>query len=64
MPKLVYFPLKGRALAIQLMLRLKGVEYEEVTLNFQEWGAAKQAGTYGAGNQLPIWVTDDGRNMT
>ena len=27
----------------------------------QEWAEAKKAGTYGEGNALPVWITDDGK---
>ena len=30
-------------------------------MTFEEWGAAKAAGTYGEGNQLPVWIMDDGK---
>ena len=60
MPKLVYFNLQGRAQAIRYLLAYKGVEFEDVRMEFEEWGAAKAAGTYGEGAQLPVWVDDDG----
>jgi len=43
------------------MLAAKGVAFEDVRLTFEEWGAAKAAGTYGAGNQLPVYIADDGK---
>lgn len=61
MPKLVYFNLQGRAQAARFLAAYKGIEYEDVRLTFEEWGAAKAAGTYGEGNQLPVWVEDDGK---
>ena len=60
MPKLVYFPLQGRAQAIRYMLGAKGVQFEDVQHTFEEWGAIKAANTYGEGTQLPCWVQDDG----
>ena len=61
MPKLVYLPLQGRIQAVRFMLAAKGVAFEDVRLTFEEWGAAKAAGTYGAGNQLPVYIADDGK---
>ena len=60
MPKLVYFPLQGRAQAIRFLLRSKGVAFEDELLTFEEWGSVKAAATYGEGTQLPVWVCDDG----
>ena len=37
-----------------------GVDFEDRRLTFEEWGEAKAAGTYGAGNQLPVLVRKDG----
>lgn len=36
------------------------VDFEDKRLSFEEWGAAKAAGTYGAGNQLPVLIKKDG----
>ena len=37
-----------------------GVDYEDKRIAGEEWGAAKAAGTYGAGNQLPVLIKKDG----
>ena len=47
MPKLLYFQVQGRAQPIRFMLDVKGVAFEDVRMTFEEWGAVKQAGTYG-----------------
>ena len=60
MPKLVYFPLMGRAQAIRFLLASKNVDFEDERLSFEEWGPIKAAGTYGVGAQLPVYVKDDG----
>jgi glutathione S-transferase len=61
MPKLVYFPLMGRAQAIRFLLTHKGVEFEDVKLTFEEWGPAKAAGTYTpVGGSLPSYIDDAG----
>ena len=62
MPKIVYFNLQGLAQASRYLLTFKGVEFEDVRLTFEEWPAVKAAGTYGAGNSLPIYVDDEGKN--
>ena len=61
MPKLVYFNLMGRAQPIRFLLAHKGIQFEDVRLSFEEWNAAKAAGTYTAvGGSLPSFITDDG----
>ena len=61
MPKLVYFPLQGRAQASRYCLAHKGVEFEDVRLTYAEWGEAKAAGTYTAvGGNIPAFIEDDG----
>ena len=60
MPKLVYFPVMGRAQAIRFMLASRGVAFEDERISFEEWGARKAAGTYGT-SQLPVWVDDNGK---
>ena len=64
MPKLIYFPVQGRAQAIRFMLAAKGVEFEDQRITGAEWGPMKAAGTYGAGSQMPIFVQDDGTYFT
>ena len=49
-PTLVYFPLQGRAQMSRYAATYFGVDFEDKRLTFEEWGAAKAAGTYGAGN--------------
>ena len=61
MPKLVYFPLQGRVQAARYLLAYKGVEFEDVRIQFPDWPAVKEAGTYGAGNSLPVYVDDEGK---
>ena len=60
MPTLVYFGIQGRAQSIRYLLAYKQVAFEDKRLSFEEWGPAKAAGTYGAGNSVPVWVEDDG----
>ena len=61
MPKLVYFPLQGHAQAARYLLAHKGVEFEDVRLTMEEWGASKATGTYtAAGGSLPSFIEDDG----
>ena len=64
MPKLLYFPLQGRAQAIRYMLKLKGIDFEDQRLTGAEWGPIKAAATYGANVQMPIYVKDDNTHMT
>jgi glutathione S-transferase len=64
MPKLIYFPVQGRAQAIRYLLDAKNVTYEDERIGGDVWGPMKQAATYGAGSQLPIYVNDDGTYMT
>ena len=60
MPKLVYFSVQGRAQAIRYLLTAKGIAFEDEQLTFEQWPAVKEANTYGAGAQLPVFVADDG----
>ena len=62
MPKLVYFNLQGRVQSARYLLGYKGVEFEDIRLTSEEWGPTKAAGTYGAGNSLPVYQADDGTN--
>ena len=64
MPKLIYFPVQGRAQGLRYMLASKGVEFEDQRITGAEWGPIKAANTYGEGAQLPVWVRDDGTYMT
>ena len=64
MPKLIYFPVMGRAQAIRFLLDVKGVQFEDARITGAEWGPMKAAGTYGVGSQLPVWVADDGSYQT
>ena len=61
MPKLVYFPLGGKAEYIRFLLIHAKVEFEDVRLSFEEFGAAKGEGKYAEG--LPIYISDDGHEM-
>ena len=64
MPKLIYFPVQGRAQAIRYMLASKNVPFEDERIDGATWGPIKAAATYGVGSQLPVWVNDDGTYMT
>ena len=59
MPKLIYFPVQGRAQAIRYMLASKNVAFEDQRITGAEWGPMKAAKTYGDA-QLPIYIRDDG----
>lgn len=64
MPKLVYFPLQGRAQAVRYFLAHKGIEFEDIKLTFEEWAPIKAAGTYtDVGGSLPSYIADDGTKM-
>ena len=64
MPKVVYFDIQGRAQSIRYLLKHKGVEFEDIRLTFEQWGEAKQAGTYTAvGGSLPSYIDDNGTKM-
>ena len=62
MPKLIYFPVQGRAQGIRYLLAAKGVAFEDQRITGAEWGPMKEAKTYGD-SQLPVWVKDDGSYM-
>ena len=62
MPKIVYFDLQGRAQCIRYLLTHNNVAFEDVRLGMEEWGPIKAAGTYGAGNSVPVFQEDDGTN--
>ena len=60
-PKVVYFDIQGRAQSIRYLLIHKNVDFEDVRLTQEEWGAAKAAGTYTApGGSLPSFIEADG----
>jgi len=59
-PTLVYFPMQGRAQMARYAATYFGVDFEDKRITGEEWGAAKAAGTYGAGNQLPVLIKKDG----
>ena len=60
-PKLVYFDIQGRAQAIRYLLTDCGVDFEDVRITQEEWGAAKAAGTYTAvGGSLPSYIEPNG----
>ncbi len=61
MPKLVYFPLGGRAEMIRFLLIHAKVQFDDIRLSFPEFGAAKGEGKYAEG--LPVWTSDDGHEM-
>ena len=61
-PTLTYFALHAKADPIRMLLSKAGVEFNNVTLTFDEWGAAKASGKYPTG-QVPLWETPDGRKM-
>ena len=61
MPKLLYFGMQGRAQMIRYAAAAGGIDFEDVHLTREQWMEAKTAETYGAGNQLPLWIEDDGK---
>ena len=63
-PRLIYFPLHGRAEAIRMLLFKAGVDYENKLISFEEWGAGKEDGTFAPDLQLPIWEDEQGRKFT
>ena len=60
MPSLTYFPIQGRGQACRYALQYHEVEFENATITFDEWRAAKEAGTYAPATGLPVWTEDDG----
>ena len=64
MPKLIYFPAQGRAQAIRFMLAAKKVEFEDQRISHTRWWPIKEAGTFGTGSQLPVYIQDDGTYYT
>ena len=63
MPKLIYFPVQGRAQMIRFLLDAKGIQFEDQHVTGPQWQEIKAAGTYG-NCQTPIYVRDDGTFMT
>ena len=63
-PRLTYFPLHGRADAIRMLLSKAGVDYENKLVQFEEWGAGKEDGTFAPDLQLPLWEDGQGRTLT
>ena len=61
MPTLTYFQLHGRAEAIRMLAHHAKVQFDDVKLSFEEWGAKKGAGEYTG--QLPQW-SNNGEIMT
>ena len=47
MPKLIYFPVQGRAQAIRYLLASKNVQFEDARIDGATWGPIKAAKTYG-----------------
>ena len=61
-PTLTYFGVHARGEPIRMLLSKAGVAFNDVTMTFQEWGAAKNSGKYPTG-QIPLWETVDGKSM-
>ena len=59
MPKLIYFDVYGKAEAIRMLCWKAGVEYEDDRCGFLRYRFLRWLGKL-PGNQLPIWVEDDG----
>merc|ERR1712130_61271 len=62
-PKLIYFPIPGRAGAIRQALKLGNVEFEDVHVTKEEFQQKKEAGEYTFG-QFPVLILDDGTQVT
>jgi glutathione S-transferase len=56
-----YFPAYGRAEATRMMLKSKGVEFEERLYTFEEWGAAKSSFEF---HQMPMLEIDGFKLVT
>ena len=54
--RLTYFPLRGRAEAIRLVLEYVGATYEDKKVSFEEWGAIKPTLPFG---QIPFYEDED-----
>ena len=61
--KLEYFGAHGRALMIRMTLAYGNVQFEDVHLTMEEFGANKAAGKY-SGGQVPVLFMDDGSQLT
>lgn len=57
-----YFQGYGRVDPLRLMLTHKGVDFQDDTVTFEEWGPRKANGDTGEMGGLPI-VTEDGKDM-
>ncbi len=49
--KLWYFPVRGRAEPIRMLLKLCGVPFEDVKVDFEDWPTMKEETPFG---QLPV----------
>ena len=58
--KLYYFSVYGRAEALRLLLNHAGIEYDDIFIDFQDWGEWKPKLNY---NPLPLCVFPDGREF-
>ena len=56
-----YFPLRARAESSKLMCAYANVPYVLHTIQFQEWGDIKAAGTHAVFGQLPSITTPNGK---
>ena len=59
-PKLIYFSAYGKAEQIRMMLNHAGVQFEDIHINREEFNGMKERGEL-PGNQVPIWVEEDGK---
>ena len=62
-PKLVYFPIAGRAGCIRDAFKLGKIEFEDVHVTFEQFKEKKAAGEYTLG-ALPVLILDDGTQVT
>ena len=62
-PKLIYFPIGGRAAPLRNAFKLGKIEFEDVHVTFDEFKAAKAAGEYTFG-AVPVLILDDGTQVT
>ena len=60
-PTLTYFPFHGKAMPIRMMLKHKGIDFEDKTVTFEQFAEMKAAGEVPAG-QVPLWQ-ENGRTV-
>ena len=62
-PKLIYFPIPGRAGAIREAFKQSKIEFEDIHVTHEEFAAKKAAGEYTFG-QLPVLILEDGTQVS